>query len=200
VDALSIRLLVLLLAAAIHGRVTATLFLRFTNRAALRGTTNRVIAHILEFRLFTDEPALIWQAQKNLLLANAQLLRQIAIPALASAALLALLWLPLDRYLGKSPLGTGEVTIVRADSADAALDLIAPFGAVVETPALHVPGEAATYWRVRTLSPVNGEFRTVPVRHNLHIDFRSARWLGMPWFVLFALVSGLRSVLALRRP
>jgi hypothetical protein len=198
VDAVNLRLLALLLAAAVHGRVTATFFRRFADRAALRTITNQIIAHVLEFRLFTDEPALIWKAQKDLFRANARLLRHLAAPTLLSAAILAAAWMPMNRYLDKTSLQPGQVTIARADSADPALDLIAPFGAVVESPALHIPSEGATYWRIRALSPVSGDFRTVPVRHSLRIDYPAARYLGLPWLILFALVSGFRTLLALR--
>jgi hypothetical protein len=193
-----VKLLQLFTIALVHGYVSGALFRRLTSATAVRAATNRMVAHILEFRLFVDEPMLIFRAQRDLMAANFRLLREIALPSLLSAALLAAAWLPMDRYFGRSPLPIGEAAIVRAESTERGLDLVAPFGVAIESAALRVPGEQATLWRVRVLSPVTGNFRTIPVARRVTVPYPAGRYLGMPWVVFLAIVSGIAGIARMR--
>src|SRR5438067_2508597 len=83
-------------AATIYGSAAMFVFRRFTNPELLRQTSNRILAHVLEFRLFLDEPAIILRAQRDLMVENFRLLRQIALPCLILAIPFALLYGPLD--------------------------------------------------------------------------------------------------------
>src|SRR6266700_6999095 len=89
-------------------------FRRFTNPESLRRTVNRILAHVLEFRLFLDEPAIILRAQRDLIVENVRLLGQIALPCLILAIPSALLYEPLDRHFGYGPLRVGEPVVVSA--------------------------------------------------------------------------------------
>ena len=42
-------------------------FLRLSDRKGLAAATNRLRAHLMELRLFSDEPALVWTAQRDLI-------------------------------------------------------------------------------------------------------------------------------------
>ena len=55
--------------------ILTTLIIRHTTNAvrASRHDRQRIHAHLLEFRLFFDEPRLIWQAQMDLLRDNLRL-------------------------------------------------------------------------------------------------------------------------------
>lgn len=193
------RLALLVVCGAAYGLAAAWLFRRFTKRESLRTAANRIIAHILEFNLYIDEPRLIFRAQRDLLRANLAMLRAIAIPMLLAGALLALVWTPLAENLGHAPLEAGDVTIARVASTADSLDLVAPFGVAMETPALRVQSEAATMWRIRALSPVSGGFRTVPKPLPVQIDYPAAKYFVMPWWVAFALVSTAASASAIGR-
>ena len=59
--------------AVLTGILTAVVIRYTTDASALRATARRIQAHLLEFRLFFDEPRLIWQAQMNLLRDNLRL-------------------------------------------------------------------------------------------------------------------------------
>ena len=193
------RLALLVLSGTAYGLATAWLFRRFTKREPLSTAANRIIAHILEFNLFIDEPRLIFRAQRDLLRANFAMLQAVALPMLFAGAMLAVAWKPLAEHLGHAPLQAGDVTIARVASTADTLDLVAPFGVAVETPALRVQAEAATMWRIRALSPVNGDFRTVPKPLPVQIDYPTAKYFDMPWWVVFALVSTAVSVSAIGR-
>lgn len=150
---------------ALCGALMAWVFRRATDRAALRVAGKRMLAHFTEFRLFFDEPWLIWRAQKELMAAN---LRWLAL-MLRPAAILALpaVWLfaGLDSIYGWQPLVVGESAVVsaRMDSAveteDAPATLEAPAGIAVETPPVRSAADGRISWRVRPLRPVCGSLR-----------------------------------------
>ena len=51
---------------ALCGILTAFVFRRFAPRHTGR-TVNRILAHVMQLRLFFDEPRLVWNAQRDLL-------------------------------------------------------------------------------------------------------------------------------------
>lgn len=189
----------LVLTGAVYGYVAAALLGRFTKPQALRQAMNRIVADVLEFRLFVDEPRLVFRAQRDLLKANAELLRQIAIPSLLAGAVFALAWLPMHRYFSTAPLKIGEAALAEARSIAPGLDLLAPFGIAVETPPLRLAHENSTVWRIRALSPVNGDFRTAPVPYPVTVHYPPAKYLGMPWPALFFAASGIGMLVSRRK-
>jgi len=141
-------MILLIVCAAVYGAIAAWLFRRTTNPQQLRLTVNRILAHIMEFRLFIDEPSLIWQAQKAALRENLSLLRQIAIPCL----IMAIPLVPLSRRFGHAELKPGDTTIMTAHT-----DNVPRFtGLIVETPAVHVRRTGEVIWRVRLVKPPKG--------------------------------------------
>ncbi len=148
-----------------------------------------MLAHVLEFRLFADEPALLLRAQRELWIANFALLRHIAIPAAILAMLGLAAWIPAANYFGSAALQAGDVVMVEARSIEPALELAAPFGAVVESPGLRVPKDHSTVWRVRAMSPVNAGFRALPGDVPVLVHYPAARYLGLPWWLAFGLAS-----------
>ena len=89
------------------GIATAFVFRRFAS-GETRQTVNRILAHLMELRLFLDEPRLVWNAQCDLLRENLRLLAQIAVPSLIAAPLLALVMWRADAVYGRAPLRAGE--------------------------------------------------------------------------------------------
>lgn len=76
------------------------------DRARLRQSVNRIIAHLLEIRLFWDEPTLVLRAQWSLIVENGRLLKQLMLPAL-------ILSLPFAAfYFWPTPKWRGETVIV----------------------------------------------------------------------------------------
>lgn len=129
----------------VYGVLAALVFRRFTDSVRLRQATAQLIARILEFRLFIDEPALIWRAQKAAFRANLEILRAIVWPCVPMAVLFALVYAPLDRVLGHAPLRIGDsaVLTLRADATPNIPGLMA------ETPGVRIPRTGEVSWRVR---------------------------------------------------
>lgn len=143
-------------AGLIYGLIAALVFRRFSNQAALRITINRMMAHVLEFRLFIDSPALVLRAQRELFRENLRLLRLILLPSAIMAAVFIVLFPQLDAMYGHAPLKPGEPAVITARlDGDARLE--ATPGFAVETPALHSLHDREISWRVRPFGQSVGE-------------------------------------------
>ncbi len=145
------------------------IFARVSNQEAISRTKRKVYAHLMELRLFVDEPAMMWRAQVQLLKANLRYLALMLVPAVAIALPMIVLLIRLDAYYGRAPLPVGAgaiVTLETRDVLDAAApapQLDAPAGIAVETPAVRVPRTGEVSWRIRPLRAVSGELRfTLP--------------------------------------
>ena len=69
------KFLLLALAGAVYGFLGGALF----RRVHLRGEINRILAHVLSFRVFIDEPVLVFRAQVELLRETLRVLRTVAV-------------------------------------------------------------------------------------------------------------------------
>ena len=139
----------------------------FPDRAAVRAAGKRLQARLLEMRLYSSEPALMWAAQKALLRDNLRWLALMLPPALILGLPLAWLFIQLDAVYGRSPLPVGGAAVVTVqlkralDPSDAAATLQAPPGIAVESPPVRVFAERQISWRIRALRPVRGNLRFV---------------------------------------
>jgi hypothetical protein len=163
------------------GMLSAFVFRWASDRTAIRRTANRILAHLLECRLFLDDPLIVLRAQVDLLRANAHLLRLILAPALILTIPSIFLFQQLSARYSLAPLRVGEAVVVSARHAS---DLHAPPGVRVETAAVHTGMEVA--WRVRAAMPVPIElWRTA--NPALTIPFPAARILHLHWLIWFSL-------------
>jgi hypothetical protein len=127
---------------------------------ALRATLRQIHARFLEFRLFFDEPRLIWRAQKALLGANVHVCALLLRPTLILALPMAWLMMQLDAVYGTAPLRVGEPAVVTAQLTDSQHWLLeAPAGIAVEMPPLNIARDRQIAWRIRPLRPVTGLLR-----------------------------------------
>ncbi len=136
---------------------------RLSDQAAIAALERRVRAHLYEFRLFADEPALIWRAQRELLRLNLRRLRLMLRPALVLAPPTLLLLVHLDAYYGHAPLAPGAAAVVTVQmrSLSSLPRLEAPAGMVVETPPVRLAPEGQLSWRLRPLGEASGRLRLV---------------------------------------
>lgn len=147
---------------AVSGLLAAWVFRRFTNLTALRKTVRQIHAHFLEFRLFFDEPRLIWRAQKDLIKANLRFCALLLPPTLILVLPMTWLTIQLDAMYGTAPLRNGEPAIVTAQLTtdlqpeDAQSILEAPKGIAVETPPVRITSNRQIAWRIRPLQTFNG--------------------------------------------
>jgi hypothetical protein len=145
-------------ASIVYALAAALLFRHCTDQASIHRTVNRMIAHVMEFRLFLNSPALILRAQRDLIRENLHLLRLILLPCVILAVIFIVLFPQLDAIYGHAPLKVGERSVVTAKlSGDAVLE--APAGIEVETPAVHAVHDRQISWRVRPLGRTSGELR-----------------------------------------
>jgi hypothetical protein len=148
---------ILVIIAAIYGWVAAMTLRRFSNRALVRATINRIVAHVMELQLFIDSPALVFRAQRDLVRENLRLLRLVLPASVIPAAIFVLLFPQLDAMFGHAPLRVGEPGVVTAAAGDAHPE--APAGITVETPAVNDVHDGKAGWRVRPIGQVTGKLR-----------------------------------------
>lgn len=146
------------------GAVMLWVFGKTSDQEAIRKTKNRLKAHMLEMRLFTDEPVLVLRAQKNLIIGNGRLLALTLRPALYLIVPMILLFVQLESFYGRAPLRPGEATLVTVQlknaaeiSADPVLE--ASDGIVAESAPVRVVRDRQISWRIRAGRDGSGHVR-----------------------------------------
>ena len=152
----------LVLISAACGLAAAWVFRHATDRTAVRIARKRVYARLLEFRLFADDPLLIFRAQLALVAENARLFTLLLPATLISGIPLAWIVLQLDAVYGYRPLTVGQAATVTAQldsgiqSGDAHSSLETPPGILVETPPVRDFEDRQISWRIRAIRPASG--------------------------------------------
>jgi hypothetical protein len=163
----------------------------------------------MELGLFLDSPALILRAQWELLRENGRLLRLTMAPTALLGLAFALGYSPMDAFFGHAPLPPGEpsvVTIRMRSPNMPAVNLEAPAGMVVETPAVRVLRDHEISWRVRPVQPATGQpqfrlenrvvtanailFRDPAIR-SIEVRYPKTAILGFPWLAWFGMISSI---------
>lgn len=134
---------------------------RFSDRERIELAKRKLRANLYAFRLFVDEPALIFRAQKQLLIWNGRYLALMARPAAVISIPTLFLLMQLDAVYGRRTLAAGESAIVTAQlNSDVDLRILSPVlegrGVVVETPPMRLPNQHQVSWRVRATSGAPG--------------------------------------------
>lgn len=151
--------------AAAAGVLMVWIFGLTSRPAAIRRARKLLAAHLLEMRLYNDEPALVGKALGRLLRANLHYLSLIVVPACCTGLVLLPLMAQLDRYYGRAPLQPGVPALFTiqgsgsVDGPDEPPTLDAPSGIRVETPAVRVAAENRLVWRILAASEASGTLR-----------------------------------------
>jgi len=171
---------------AIAAAVLALSFRFLGNRAASRVLRRRLWAHVLELRLFGDEPALAFGGLLRILKTNVLLLAHALPPVAAAAPLVVLLAFAARDFSARIPLAAGEdaVLTVRLRGASAApVELQAPPWVAVDSPPVHVPQAGETSWRLRAVAHGSAPCRISAagesVTKRLDASVRSSAWLDL---------------------
>jgi hypothetical protein len=132
-------------------------FKRFTNQEQAALAKRKVWAHLYAFRLYADEPALIFRAQKQLLLWDARYLALMLRPTVVVFVPVTLLLFGLDAMYSRRPLDAGESAIVTAQFADGSdvqvlASTLEGVQIAVETPSVRIPELRQVSWRIRVTS------------------------------------------------
>ncbi len=128
-----------------------------SNPARIRRIKDRIIAHLLEIRLYKHNLPATFHAQGSILWWNLKYLSQSAKPMLVIILPLVLVLLQLDLWFGYEPLKPGESAIVRVwlrqeyHPSRMSIALIPPGGVEPETPPLRIDAEKEVDWRVRAI-------------------------------------------------
>jgi len=147
--------------AAAAGAAMLWVFRRFSDQAAVALAKRRLWAYLYAFRLFGDEPSLIFRAQKQLLIWNGRYLALMLRPAAVMILPTLLLLTGLDAIYGHRPLAAGESTVVTAQfrsgsDVDGVAASLEGHGIAVETPPVRIPEERQVCWRVRVTGAGDG--------------------------------------------
>ena len=135
-------------------------FGRFSNTEGIALAKRKIRAALYEFRLFGDEPRLVFRAQGQLLLWNARYLGLMLKPAAVVILPIIVLTILMDTVYGHRSLQVGEDTLVTARVADNVdLNNISPElrgnNIAVETPSVRLPDQHQVVWGVRAIASGN---------------------------------------------
>jgi hypothetical protein len=144
-----------------NGLAALWVFARLSDQKQIDIAKRKLRAHLNAFRLFVDEPALIFRAQKQLLIWNGRYLALVLVPAIIIGIPTLVLLMQLDAVYGRRTLAAGESAIVTAHFDTATdLRLISPMlegrGVEVETPPVRIASQHQVSWRVRAASDASG--------------------------------------------
>jgi hypothetical protein len=183
----------LILISILAGFLTVSVYRRWTNHAAIRAAANQMLAHVMEFRLFLDEPALILRAQRDLFAANWRLLLLLLRPTLILLVPFAVLLAAMEAHYARAPLQIGRPTLVTAqlksgNRADVVLKT--PKGIAVETPGVHIPRLNQISWRIRPVRPFSGKIQVIGGKIAwVAVQYPPARIFHLHWLVWFVIIS-----------
>lgn len=139
-------------------------FRRFSNRESLEFAKRQVWAQLYGLRLYADEPAVIWQVQKQLVIWNGRYLFHMLRPATIIVLPLSALMFFLDGFYGYRPLHPGESALVRTEEPS-----LMGHGVTIETPALRIPTAHRAYWRIRAGSEAGELFLGSSSRQRVYV-------------------------------
>jgi hypothetical protein len=146
----------------VTGIAILPVFGKYSNTEGIALAKRKIRAALYEFRLFGDEPRLVFRAQGQLLLWNARYLGLMLKPtAFILLPIIALMML-MDTVYGHRPLQVGEATLVTARVANNIdLNHISPeirgANIAVETPSVRLPDRHQVVWGVRATTPGNDQ-------------------------------------------
>jgi hypothetical protein len=189
--------------AAVSGVAMLWVFGRFSKRERVAYAKRQARAQLYAMRLYAGDPALIFRAQKQLLVWNARYLALLLPPMAIMIIPGILLFAALDYLYGKRPIQPGESAIVSARFPDVVdLHTLQPAlesrGFIVETPAVRLPDRGEVYWRVRAagrasrsvaVSP-RGPVRRIEVAYPAAcLDVFGYRVDWLVWFLAISLLA-----------
>jgi hypothetical protein len=143
---------VVLLLSVIIGLLMVVIFRYTSDQTAIRIAKDHLKAHLLAVRLFQDQLPVVLNSYARIIAGTGKYLRLAFKPLLFIILPLTLVIVELDRYLGATPLQTGQAFLVTANAADADslnnLSLQLPPQMSTTAPPVHIPADNEVVWRV----------------------------------------------------
>ena len=125
-----------------------------SNQQAIERAKKRMQAHLLEMRLYRDEPGLLFRAQGQLIANNFRYVGEMLRPALVLTLPMVVLYAHFDSVYGLRPLRVGESALVTAatELAGTELALRGSDKFAVEGSSVSVEATNEVVWRIRALA------------------------------------------------
>ena len=125
-----------------------------SNQQAIERAKKRMQAHLLEMRLYRDEPGLLFRAQGQLIANNFRYVGQMLRPALVLTLPMVVLYGHFDSVYGLRPLRVGESALVTASTKLPGTELVLHGSDqfVVEGNPVSVTATNEVVWRIRALA------------------------------------------------
>lgn len=151
---------------AVHGALMGVLALVIyglcSNQAAIKRTKNRLMARLLEIRLFQDDPLIVLSSFGRVMTGTASYMKDSLKPLVVMLPIVILWIAQLAGWFAWRPLNIGESAVVKAvlkpdtklDSQSVVLDV--PKGIEVETPAFRSTANSEVLWRVHASGDASG--------------------------------------------
>ncbi len=132
---------------------------RTSNQAAIERAKKRMQAHLLEMRVYRDEPAVLVRAQAQLLASNARYLGHMLRPAAVLSLPMIVLFGHFDAVYGRRPLQVGESALIsaRTSLSGQELSLTVPAGFEVTADSVTVNASGEVVWRIQATSEGDDE-------------------------------------------
>lgn len=141
-----------------------------SNQGAIQRAKKLMQAHLLEMRLYRDEPILLFRAQGNLLLNNARYLGHMLRPALFLVVPMVLLYGHFDAIYGRRPLRVGESALLAADTAlsGSELSLSASGSFQVDSVPVTALASGQVVWRIRATGEGAADLKVETPQGSIH--------------------------------
>jgi hypothetical protein len=130
-----------------------------SNQAAIRDAKDKIVAYLLELRLFRDDLRVLLRAQGRVFANIGRYLGHSMLPMLVMLPIFLLMLIQIESRFAFRGLAPDEQALVtvgvtsKQPVSRIAVSLDAADGLKVATPALRADGSSEIYWRVRVLTP-----------------------------------------------
>jgi hypothetical protein len=146
---------------AISAWIFLFIFKKASNQDMIRHYKGAIIAHILEIRLYKDQPSLTIKIIFNILIKNLIYLRYTLVPILIILPFILIISIQLNSRYGYMPLKKGNTFIIHAELDNSSTTDIANIpekircdtskGISIETPSMVIESERSIYWRAKVI-------------------------------------------------
>jgi hypothetical protein len=134
--------------------VVLLVYRKTSDQDGIAAVRRRIVASLLEMRLFRDDLVVVLRAQGQVLRASFRYFRYSLVPLAWVLVPLVILFIHLDRIYGYDALAPGKAVIVTVEAEEVEdLRLEGGSGLAVETPVLRIPGSKEAQWRIRGVVP-----------------------------------------------
>lgn len=157
----------IIVVSTISALIFLVIFKRMSNQEKIRLYKNRMIAHILEIRLYKDQPVLTIKSILNILWCNIIYIRYALLPLIVIFIPLLVISIQINNRYGYTPLEINKPFIMRVVLAGSLLSFPANIldkircdvssGIMLETPPMIIEPEASIFWRARVITSKEDE-------------------------------------------